>query len=147
MNNQISFFVNCIPPKSTHQAGLRIIRKKDGTQFIGKFASSKSKHAQDDLTTLFAPYRPLIPIEGALAIRIEWFYPFRKSESKKNITKGLIPCDTRPDCDNLIKGVCDVLTRLGFWRDDAQIAQIIFRKFWAIKPGIEVKIGTIGGNF
>jgi len=147
MTIQINFFVNCIPPKSTHQSGLRIIRKKDGTQFIGKFASSKSKHAQDDLMTLFAPFRPPIPLEGALIVKIEWFYPFRKSESKKNIERGFIPCDTRPDCDNLTKGVCDILTRLGFWRDDAQIADMNFKKFWALKPGIEIKIGTIGGNF
>ncbi|MFA5321983.1 MAG: RusA family crossover junction endodeoxyribonuclease [Smithella sp.] len=143
MQKQINFFVNCIPPKSTHQSGLRIIRRHDGTQFIGKFAKSAAKRAQDDLINLIAPFRPPAPLKGALLVRIEWFYQFRKSESKKNIERGFIPCDTRPDCDNLIKGLCDILTRLGFWRDDAQIAEITFRKFWAIKPGIEIKIKEI----
>ncbi|MDD5485957.1 MAG: RusA family crossover junction endodeoxyribonuclease [Dehalococcoidales bacterium] len=136
----LEFFINCIPPKSTHQSGLRIIRRKNGTQFIGKFSTSKSRRAQEDLLTLMMPYKPPSPLAGPLSLHIEWYYPYRKSESKKNTRLSLLPCDKRPDCDNLIKGAMDVLTRLGFWYDDGQVAEIHFQKAWTNKPGIFIRI-------
>ena len=40
------------------------MRRSDGTQFVGKFATSKGRHAQSDLMTMLAPHRPAAPIEG-----------------------------------------------------------------------------------
>jgi Holliday junction resolvase RusA-like endonuclease len=34
----------------------------------------------------------------------------------------------------------DVMTALGFWKDDAQVASEIIEKFWADIPGIYVVI-------
>lgn len=32
------------------------------------------------------------------------------------------------------------MTDLNFWEDDAQVAQLLFEKSWADRPGIRVKI-------
>jgi Holliday junction resolvase RusA-like endonuclease len=139
----IDFFIPCIPPKSTHQAALRILRRHDGTQFVGKFATSKGKRVEGELLTLFAPFRPAAPMQGPLSLAVNWSYPWRKSEKKKNRERGEMPCDVRPDCDNLSKFVCDILTRLAFWNDDGQVCDLRFRKYWSEKPGIGITIDPV----
>ena len=136
----IDFFIPCNPPKSTHQAALRILKRHDGTQFVGKFASSKGKRVETELMTLFMPYRPPAPLSGPLHLAVFWRYPWRKSEKKTNIAKGPMWCDTRPDCDNLSKFVCDIMTRLAFWHDDSQVAVLAFRKQWCSDPGIGIHV-------
>ncbi len=133
------FTIQCNPPKSTHQGSMRIMKRKDGSQFVGKFASSKGKAAQNDLTTLLLPHRPSNPFLGPVTCEITWVYPYRKTEKKKNIGK-LIPCDVKPDCDNLFKMIGDCMTRLGFWQDDSQVYRLTFSKFWGPDAGITVKI-------
>ena len=50
---------------------------------------------------------------------------------------------TRPDADNLQKLLKDCMTRLGYWRDDAQVASEIVEKFWAEIPGIYVAVTAL----
>jgi len=116
------------------------MRKHDGTQFIGKFASSKSKHTQAELMTLLMPFRPAFPFIGPLHLSVVWRYPWRSSEPKKNRFTGIRWCDKRPDCDNLCKMLQDNMSRLGFWIDDAQISHLEFRKQWAEVAGIGIEI-------
>jgi len=47
---------------------------------------------------------------------------------------------TKPDTDNLQKMFKDVMTHLGFWKDDALVASDLCEKFWAEIPGIYIKI-------
>lgn len=131
--------INCIPPKHTAQASNKILKTKDGKYFIGKKSDSKAKQTQNDLISLLYPYRPQKPLEGALKLEIKWVYPFRKSEPKKNRIDELY-CYTRPDVDNLCKLLFDVMTRLGFWLDDSQIADLHFVKYWSDNPRIEIFI-------
>ena len=143
MKDSLSFYIPCIPPKSTAQTSLRIMKRKDGSQFVGKMQSSKGKQTQSELLTLLMPHAPQIPFEGAVAIQITWNYPWRKSESKKNRAKKFVFCDTRPDVDNLCKMLFDCMTRLGFWADDSQIAVLSFSKTWGDEPGISIAIREI----
>lgn len=131
--------INCIPPKHTAQASNKILKTKDGKYFIGKKSDSKAKQTQNDLISLLYPHRPQKPLEGALKLEIKWVYPFRKSEPKKNRV-GELYCYTRPDVDNLCKLLFDVMTRLGFWLDDSQIADLHFVKCWSDNPRIEIFI-------
>jgi hypothetical protein len=59
------------------------------------------------------------------------------------MARGVIPCDTRPDCDNLCKILFDAMTRLGFWGDDSQIADLRFVKCWGDTAGIGVMADEI----
>ena len=136
----IHFNITCNPPKATAQASLRIMKRKDGTQFVGKFAKSKGKQAQNDLMTLLMPHVPARPLEGPLKLEVIWTYPWRKSEKKSNLKLFWIPCDTRPDADNLCKLLLDAMTRLGYWNDDGQVYSLYFRKGWGDQPGINIKI-------
>jgi len=135
----INAWIDCIPPKTTGQAAARIMKRRDGTMFVGKFASGKGKAAQNDLMTLLMPHRPERPLEGALHVRVTWRYPWRKSESKRIRALGTAPCTTRPDADNIAKMVLDCMTRLAFWTDDGQIAELVVRKYWGNESGIHIE--------
>lgn len=135
----MKIIINCIPPKHTAQASNKILKTKDGRFFIGKKSDSKGAQTRNDLFMLLYPYRPQKAFIGALKVKIKWVYPFRKSEPKKNRIADLY-CDTRPDVDNLCKLLFDVLTKIGYWVDDSQIADLHFVKCWGDNPRIEIFI-------
>lgn len=138
----IDIVLNCIPPKHTAQASNKILKTKDGRYFVGKKENSNAKATQNELFSLLNPYRPEKPLDKPLSIEIKWVYPFRKYEPKKNRLSEKY-CDTRPDIDNLCKLLFDVMTRIGFWIDDSQIAKLNFVKVWDERPRIEIKIGEL----
>ena len=135
--------VKCNPPKSTHQASLRIIKKKNGKSFIGKYDSSKAKTAKNLMMTLFSTHRPPKAFDGPIKLEVVWCYPWRKAEPKNNRVNGFLYCDTRPDCDNLCKMLQDTLTALNYYRDDSQVAVLVFTKMWGDEPRIEVTISSL----
>ena len=139
----MKIFLSCIPPKATHQASARILKRRDGTSFVGKMQNSKGKAVQRDLLALLHPHAPAQPFEGPLKVKVAWCYPWRKSEPKKNRLAGSKPCDTRPDVDNLAKMFLDICSRL-FWVDDSQISSLTFSKWWGDHPGIALEILEMG---
>ena len=136
----IKFTINCNPPKSTHQGSISIMKRRDGTQFVGKMGNSKGKATKNTLLTLFSPHAPKEPMEGPVSLKVVWAYGWRKSESKKAKLMPYKWCDTRPDCDNLSKMVEDVMTDLAFWKDDSQVACLHFEKVWCSEPHISITI-------
>ena len=142
---ETEFYISCVPPKATHQASATILKRPDGTPFVGKMQTSKGKAAQRNLLALLREHAPASPVTGPLALNVVWCYPWRKSEPKKNRIAGFKPCDTRPDVDNLAKMLLDVMSGPGgFWNDDSQIAVLTFSKFWGDLPGIGIRYKTLG---
>lgn len=50
---------------------------------------------------------------------------------------------SRADCDNLVKLLQDAMSDIGFWDDDAQIANLHVRKKFESKPGILIEVGRL----
>lgn len=50
---------------------------------------------------------------------------------------------SKPDTDNLVKLLKDVMTELHYWKDDAQVASEVIEKYWADLPGIYVKVESL----
>jgi len=137
----ISFFLPIIPPKATSQgAGKRILVVRGRPMF---FKSKQAKDAEGDLMSLCAPYAPDKPLQGAVALHVDFIFPWRKSEPKRRLALGLAPHTSRPDCSNLIKMIEDVMTKLQFWTDDSCIAKLTVSKAWGDKVGISVSIQQI----
>lgn len=141
MCEKIEFILLCNPPKHTAQGSSVVLKNVNtGKYFIGKKANSNATQSKNELLALLVPYRPKTPLKGALKCKIDIFFPFRKSEPKKNRAKGMLPVTTKPDLDNWVKQFNDCLTRLNFWNDDAQVCDLHLRKFYCEHPRIEVKI-------
>lgn len=138
---KLEFTLWCEPPKHTAQGSSTILKNfKTGKFFIGKKSNSNAIQTKNELMWLLMPHRPQKPLNGALKCEIDIYYSWRKSETKKNIQKGIMPVIVKPDLDNWNKQFSDVLTRLSFWNDDAQVYDLHLRKFYSNKPRIEVKI-------
>lgn len=124
-----------VPSKTTHQAK-RIVRR-------GRYSSLADKpelvNVVNDYLTLLGPYAPEKPITGPVVMTIEFVFPWRKSESKKNRAMGKFPMTSKPDWDNLAKTLADVMTKLGFWIDDAQVFDGRSLKFWGDDVGITIE--------
>lgn len=133
---ELSFWINCIPPKATAQMQKTAVINGH----VRKYDPKNVKQAKSDLFSMLHPRSPEKPIEGPVRLSVVWAYPWRKSEPKKNRVNGWRPCDTRPDCSNLTKALEDTMTRCGYWNDDSQVAALSFEKKWSDTPGIGITV-------
>lgn len=105
------------PATVTHQSGTRIRNNR----------TYKTRELKDWETTLaneLNPYKPEKPISGPIGISVDFiFRTQRKSTAGKWKT-------TRPDTDNMVKTLKDVMTLMKFWNDDAQVVdERVTKKF------------------
>lgn len=141
--NAIKIELDIVPPTATaQQKGAFVAGGR-----IRFFTKRKVREAENFLAALIAPYAPPKPIEGAVRLDIEWRFPYRKSEPKRVTNAGAdVRHTVRPDLDNLEKSLIDTMTRLGFWRDDAQIADKRTSKFRSAKSGLAVTVTALDGS-
>ena len=81
------------------------------------------------------------PLDGAVAIKVDFFYQIPKSWSKKKKADAKWHT-SRPDIDNLLKSVLDSLNSVAFI-DDSQVCQIESRKQYAEFDGVKIEIYDI----
>lgn len=128
-NSVIEFFLPMVPPSVTHQ-------EKKVSVVTGKpifYEPPELADARQKLAAYLAKHTPSEKLTGPLQLITKWCYPRGKHENGEyKITK--------PDTDNMIKLLKDVMTELGFWQDDALVASEVTEKFWADVPGIYVRI-------
>ena len=84
-----------------------------------------------------AIWRPEAPLEGPVELYVVWCYPATK-EHPAGTWKT-----TKPDTDNLIKLVKDEMTRLGFWKDDAQVCMELNAKCYDRISGVSFRIRSM----
>lgn len=91
---------------------------------------------------------PAKPIEGALQVRLTFFFKRPKSHFRKikgeesQRTDAPFYHTQKPDADNVAKAVLDCLTTLGFWKDDAQVAILYVSKMFG-NGGVSIDISQI----
>lgn len=133
----IEVFLPCIPPnRSAQQKGVSI---QNGKPIF--YTKGAVKKAAEQWRRILQPAAPKKPMEGALCLSIEFVYPWRESE-KASIRQqfALYPIPTRPDAENIFKLCGDVMTELGFWHDDSQLADLRISKWWGDVPGVAIEL-------
>lgn len=125
---QKCFFLAMNPPTVTHQE--KKIRVVNGKPVV--YEPDELKAARVKLRDHLARFRPETPMIGGVRLVVKWCFPLaglhRDGEYRT----------TKPDTDNLQKLLKDVMTQLGFWKDDALVASEVVEKFWAAVPGIYI---------
>lgn len=116
-------------PTTTHQE--KQVHVVNGKPVFYEPADVKA--ARQKLTAYLGQHVPEQPFYGAVRLTVKWCFP--KGRHKNGTYKT-----TKPDTDNLQKMLKDVMTKLQFWQDDAQVASEIVEKFWADLPGIWIRI-------
>jgi len=94
------------------------------------------KAARQKLEGYLVKHKPEKKYVSGVRLLVKWCFPKgRHKDGEYKITK--------PDTDNLQKLLKDVMTDVGFWKDDAQVASEICEKFWAELPGIFISISEL----
>lgn len=95
--------------------------------------------------------RPPEPLRGPLRVDVAFLFPrpaahIGKGGALKNSAPAWVSGRGRNDVDNLFKALADILTQIGFWEDDGQIAIALISKLYADpgqRPGAEVRIEVL----
>lgn len=123
-------FLSMIPPTITHQMQ-RVGIAKSGKPYF--YQSQELKEARSEIRARLAKFAPAAPLTGSVRLHVIWCFPI-----KGNHTDGEYKT-SKPDTDNLIKMLKDVMTSLSWWKDDAQVAVETVEKHWADEPGIYIE--------
>jgi Holliday junction resolvase RusA-like endonuclease len=136
----IAHFKIPIEPKSLQFSGKRMMVRNGRVQF---FKTSEATRYQGTIAAFARPHTPQEPLEEPLIVDFIFILPRPQRLNTKSHHPGRIPCDKRPDRDNLVKGTQDALK--GFWKDDGQIFDGRIGKYYAAmneQPHIEIRIET-----
>lgn len=137
---ELEFFVHMIPPTVTHHDKEIHAFMKAGHPHAVLHDSAELKNAKAKMHAYLAPYAPQVPMIGPIRLVVKWCFPRDDHrDGEYRISK--------PDTDNLEKMLKDTMTRLHFWKDDAQVCSEIAEKFWAENPGIYIHAEEIGKEF
>jgi Holliday junction resolvase RusA-like endonuclease len=129
------FLVELVPIRTTHQSDLRILKTKDGRQFVGKTSKSEVVKWMKEFSLCANHFIPDVPYEGPLEVTLYFGFPLIKSDKGKDSAMT-----TKPDFDNLAKSMLDTLTKMGFWGDDSQVVFGKVMKFRTKRPFVGVWI-------
>lgn len=130
------FFMAMEPPTATHQ-------EKKISYINGKphfYEEADLKDARAKLEAHLAKHIPKEKYTSAVMLVTKWCFPIKGNHFDGDYKTS------KPDTDNLQKLLKDVMTYLGFWKDDALVCVEVCEKFWANIPGIYVNIKELPVN-
>ncbi len=84
-----------------------------------------------------AVYAPKEPITSGVRLTVKWLFGITGKHQNGEYKL------TRPDTDNMLKLLKDVMTDVGFWKDDALVCSEINEKFYSKITGIFIRVETI----
>ncbi|QPA56290.1 RusA family crossover junction endodeoxyribonuclease [Lysinibacillus sphaericus] len=103
----------------------------------------KSKDFKDFVKLVAWQNKPSELITGPIKLQADiYIMPPKKYHTgpkRALIASGELRPTTKPDADNLIKGIKDGMSKI-IWHDDAQIVELNVRKFYSEQPRAEVTI-------
>ena len=128
MSDLLTFFWEGVPPKSTFQQRDRNFRP-----------TPSARLARAQWTAILEKYAPPRPFRGALRLRLAVTWPHTRESARRN--GGLpVPKLTRPDGVNILKGVEDVMARLGYFDDDNRLFVETVERWHGELPGVLVQL-------
>lgn len=110
----------------------------------------KDKGQRDNeqtIETFLAQHQPALPLDGPVLLGVKAFMPIPKSMPRRKAEAaeaGSVRPTSKPDLDNLVKQIKDCMTRMGYWRDDAQVVGFLETgKFYSTRPRWEITVGLL----
>ncbi len=100
------------------------------------YRDTRLQRARDEMLQSLMSHRPDQPLAGPIQLVVIWY--FGTKDKKKVRTQWKT---TRPDTDNMIKGLKDCLTECGYWEDDSQIVYETLVKCWSSPDEARIEIG------
>lgn len=130
------------PPTATSQQKGMMVKN-------GRPVFFEKRRITDELrmvTEVLEEHRPEFPIEGPISLTLDFTYPWRKGDQASS--RAAARCSrigwdwhtNKPDTANVAKGIIDRMTKLGYWRDDAQICSEQYLKRRGSDPRLVIRI-------
>ena len=129
--SMLSFFVPMKIPTVTQQEH-KISTNKKGKPYM--YDPPELKTARVKFRDSLIPFVPEIKFTGATRLMVKWLFPITGKHKAGDYKI------TKPDTDNLIKMLKDVMTDLNFWTDDAIVCSEINEKFYNDITGLYITI-------
>ena len=129
----IKFFIAMLPPTVTHQE--KKVHVVNGKPVY--YEPPELKAAREKLKSHLRQHIPEERFTGPVRLTTWWCFPIKGRHKNAEYKTS------KPDTDNLVKLLKDVMTDLHFWNDDAQVASEVIEKYWADVPGIFVKVESL----
>lgn len=124
---KIEFFhpMQKIPTVTAQEKGVNFRSKKFYTK-------PEIKAVENLYKAMLLSHRPQQPMRGAISLKVSFRFPLTKGhhEGDYKITK--------PDTDNMLKLLKDVMTDVGYWKDDSQVAYEVVKKTYSKDSGIYI---------
>ncbi|WP_416144928.1 RusA family crossover junction endodeoxyribonuclease [Planococcus koreensis] len=121
-------------------------RPRAGKSFSGKtvlYDPATSRDFKQYVKLVASQYKPQELITGPIHLEMTFYQPIPKKYQTKPkqalIEAGVLLPVTKPDVDNLAKGVKDGLTKI-IWQDDSQVVSMMVRKLYSMTPKVAVHI-------
>ena len=118
------------PKFSTFGKGVRAIDPKESRDYKSFVRLVAAEHA------------PAVLITEQIKLTIEVYRKIPKSFSNKkhqSAVNGELRPTTKPDIDNLAKGIKDGLSKV-LWHDDSQVIELVARKWYSDSPRAVVTV-------
>lgn len=131
-NSFILTFERGLPHTTSQQKSEAVRYRRDGTAYIQHYRKDKVQDFRDSLVLRMKKYAPKEQLTGPIKLEICVYFD-TKTRSKWGKYKT-----TRPDCDNFVKEIQDVMTLLKFWKDDAQVVDLRVVKIYSEKASISI---------
>ena len=127
-------FENGLPKGTAQQKGEAIRYKANGQPYIQHYKKAKISAARTEFIYKLKKHAPKVPTDKP--VRLIVFLCFDIQDRKlwgKYKTR-------RPDVDGYLKEFMDAMTDCGFWKDDAQVADLRVVKTYGEKGSIVVTV-------
>ena len=134
-SDKIQFFIPIRIPTVTAQER-RVLPSKTGGKPIF-FDTPEIANARAKYIAYLGQYKPVNKYLGAVSLRVVWCF---QATVKHRHGEWKI---SKPDTDNMIKLFKDCMTKVGFWKDDAQVAREIQEKRYCDIEGIYVQVSPL----
>lgn len=112
----------------THQSGIR------HTSRGIVYKTPALKACETRYMSALLPYRPDEKITGPVSLKVDFIFGARQKKDRNRYKV------TKPDTDNMVKTLKDVLTTCGYWKDDAQVVIEVYSKKYGVNPETKIEI-------
>ena len=106
--------------------------------YIDHYRKPSVQMLRNLLTYKMKRYKPDKPSEKPIRLTVILYFDVKSPKKLWGTYKT-----TKPDCDNYVKEIKDVMTDLGFWKDDNQVVDLHIIKYFAEKGTIFIRLEEI----
>lgn len=131
-------FEEGMPKGTAQEKGERIAYRFIGGKkipYIDHYRKPEVQATRKQLTLMMKKYRPKQPSDRPIRLVVCLYFNISKPKKLWGKYKT-----TRPDCDNYVKEIKDVMTDLKFWNDDAQVVDLRVIKRYSEKATIYISM-------